>query len=131
MSANQSFNGRKMEDKKEKIGLVQWFRVGQYEEVENAINDFKKLGLTAIRTNFSFADWRSDAGKAWYDWLFPTLAKNLEVLPCIFYASPFTSTKQTAPVLPQNPKDYADFIDAIVSDYGDHFEYIELWYGQN
>ncbi|TDH25249.1 NAD-dependent epimerase/dehydratase family protein [Segetibacter sp. 3557_3] len=120
-----------MEDKKELVGLVQWFQVGEYEAVEKAISDFKRLGLTAIRTNFSWADWRSEGGKTWYDWLFPTLAKDFQILPCLFYTTPFTGTKPNIPAEPQTPKDYAEFIDSMLEKYGDHFEYLELWYGQN
>ncbi len=131
MLANQSFNDRKMEDKKELVGLVQWFEVGEYEAVEKAIIDFKKLGIAAIRTNLSWSEWRSEGGKAWYDWLLPTLAKDLQLLPCLFYTAPFTGTKSSKPAEPQTPNDYADFIDSLLVNYGEHFEYVELWYGQN
>lgn len=127
MAANQNLNGRKMEGKKGEVGLVQWFHINQYEEVKKAISDFKKLGISEIRTNVSWADWNTKGGKEWYDWLFSTLGKELQILPCVLYTPPSgaITSKTSAPLT--NPKNFADFIDVLISNYGRYFEYIELW----
>ncbi len=111
----------------EKVGLVQWFHIHQQEEVEKALNDFEKLGITHIRTNVSWADWHQEDGKQWYDWLFQKLGTKLKVLPCLLYTPPSLGLKSKSSAPPKNPKAYADFADQIITHYGQHFDYLELW----
>ncbi|GGB79441.1 NAD-dependent dehydratase [Dyadobacter sediminis] len=109
------------------VGIVQWFHINQHREVERVVEDFQKLGVTHIRTNVSWADWHLPEGKAWYDWLFATLGDQLQVLPCILYTPPSIAVKPKSSAPPQNPKDFADFVDTIITEYGQYFDYIELW----
>ena len=109
------------------VGIVQWFHINQHREVERVVEDFQKLGVTHIRTNISWADWHLPEGKAWYDWLFATLGEQLTVLPCILYTPPSIAVKPKSSAPPQNPKDFADFVDTIITEYGQYFDYIELW----
>jgi CDP-paratose 2-epimerase len=122
-----SLNIKGMEHAINNVGLVQWFHINQYREVERVVEDFERLGITRIRTNISWADWHLPEGKAWFDWLFNTLGEKLEILPCILYTPPSIALKPKTSAPPRNPKDYADFVDTIIREYGQYFDYIELW----
>src|SRR5690606_32790590 len=70
------------------IGILEWFRPGEYEEVKNAIADLKKLGIKNLRTGISWADWYREGTEEWYDWLFKELDKQVEIIPCFLYTPP-------------------------------------------
>ncbi|HEX8576443.1 MAG TPA: hypothetical protein VF677_09130, partial [Flavobacterium sp.] len=111
-----------------KIGIVEWFRPGQYEEVKQAIKDFKKLNIQHIRTGVSWAEWHVEGNPEWYDWLFPELAKHdLEILPCFLYTPPSFGEAPRVSAPPVNLKAYADFIDVMITRYGAYFDWVELW----
>ena len=109
------------------IGIVEWFRPGQYKEVEQAITDLNKIGISRLRTGVSWADWHRDNSDEWYDWLFPELAKHFEILPCFLYTPPSIGETEKVSAPPKNLKAYADFIDVMITRYGAYFEWIELW----
>ena len=67
------------------------------------------------------------AAQAWYDWLVPMLGRAFELLPCIHYTPPSLSRNGRTSGAPQRLKDYADFVDHVLSRYGDHFRHVELW----
>jgi CDP-paratose 2-epimerase len=49
------------------------------------------------------------------------------VLPCFVYTPPSwgAAAKTSAP--PRELRSYADFIDAMITRFGRHFEWVELW----
>ena len=109
------------------IGIVEWFRPGQYAEVEEALEDFKKLGIKHLRTGVSWAEWYVEGAQEWYDWLFPKLAQHVEILPCFLYTPPSIGEMQKVSSPPKDKKAFADFIDVMITRYGDYFEWVELW----
>lgn len=109
------------------VGLVEKFRIGEHEHVEKVLDDLAALGIRHLRTPISWADWHTPEGRAWYDWLFPTVAARAELLPCVLYTPPSIGVTPSTAAPPRVPKDYADFIDALVALYGAHFEWVELW----
>lgn len=109
------------------IGVIEWFRPGEYEHVEDVLSDMKTLGIQELRTEISWADWFTTHGIEWYDWLLPRLAGEVNLLPCVTYTPPSISLAGRSSSPPKNPKDYADFIDVLITRYGQHFEWIELW----
>lgn len=109
------------------FGLVEWFRPGEHARVEQVLKDMKRIGATRIRTGISWADWYTPEGEAWYDWLVPRLASEVELLPCVLYTPPSIGIEEKSSSPPRRPKDYADFIDLFVNRHGKHFEYVELW----
>jgi CDP-paratose 2-epimerase len=118
---------RKKMNKKTVTGIVGWFEINEYDKVEAAIKDLRQLGITQLRTNISWADWHRPGGKEWYDWLFDKIGSEFNILPCVLYTPPSIAIKPYSSAPPATPKDYADFIDTIITAYGEHFEYIELW----
>ncbi len=109
------------------IGLVEWFRPGEYERVENVLADVRALGVQHLRTRISWADWYASEGDGWYAWLLPRLAQDVQVLPCVMHTPPSLGIVPKSSSPPVTPKAYADFIDVMITRFGDHFEYLELW----
>src|SRR5690606_17549718 len=68
-----------------------------------------------------------EGGKEWYQWLIPTLAKEVNLLPCFLYTPPSIGEKPRTSSPPTDLKAYADFLDVFIADLGEHFEWVELW----
>jgi CDP-paratose 2-epimerase len=117
----------KAKGRPEVIGVVEWFRVGEYELVEKTLDLLKTLSFNELRTGISWADYHQQDGKKWFEWLFPTLAKKVNLLPCFLYTPPSIGISPKISSPPKKPKDYADFLDVIVTRYGKYFEWVELW----
>lgn len=109
------------------IGVIEWFRPGEQDRVEQVLTDMRRLGISHLRTGYSWADFYTNAGKEWYDWLMPRLARDVEVLPCFTYTPPSLGIEPKTSSPPRNPRDYADFLDTIIMRHGAHFEWVELW----
>jgi CDP-paratose 2-epimerase len=109
------------------LGIVEWFRPGEYERVETVLADLRALKVRELRTGICWADWYSSEGDGWYAWLLPRLARDVNILPCFLYTpAPLGMVpKFSAP--PQTPKAYADFIDVMITRFGQYFDWIELW----
>jgi CDP-paratose 2-epimerase len=109
------------------IGLVEWLRPHEYERAEQLLADCRDLGVTRLRTGISWADYHTTAGQDWYQWLLPRLAQGVELLPCIHYTPPSLGVVPKTSAPPRRLKDYADFIDVMITEFGEYFEWIELW----
>tara|TARA_R110002020_G_scaffold154714_2_gene334923 strand:- start:73230 stop:75263 length:2034 start_codon:yes stop_codon:yes gene_type:complete len=110
------------------IGILEWFRPGEYEEVKNAIADLKNIGIKNLRTGISWADWYVEGTQEWYDWMFEQLHQNeIEILPCFLYTPPSIGVVAKTSSPPKYLKAYADFIDVMITRYGKYFEWVELW----
>jgi CDP-paratose 2-epimerase len=114
-------------DHRPTIGISEWFRVGEFERAQRVLDDLKQLGVTQLRTGFSWADWHTALGREWYRWLIPNLAREVNVLPCFHYTPPSLAVEPTTAAPPRHPKDYADFLDVIITEFGDYFDWMELW----
>jgi CDP-paratose 2-epimerase len=110
-----------------RIGLVEWFRPGDYERVENLLADMQELGVHELRTGICWADWYTSEGDGWYAWLLPHLAQDARILPCFLYTPPSLGVVPKFSSPPQTPKSYADFIDVMITRFGGYFDWIELW----
>src|SRR6266513_4896992 len=64
------------------IGMLEWFRPGEHDRVDRVLDDLAALGVSELRTGISWADAWTPEGEAWYAWLFPQLARRVNVLPC-------------------------------------------------
>ncbi|GAB2762927.1 GDP-mannose 4,6-dehydratase [Salinimicrobium soli] len=109
------------------IGILEWFRPGEYEEVRNTIADLKKIGVKHLRTGISWADWYVDGTEEWYDWLFEELSQHVEILPCFLYTPPSIGEMEKTSAPPKDLKAFADFLDIMIKKYGRYFEWVELW----
>jgi CDP-paratose 2-epimerase len=109
------------------FGFVEWFRPGEYERTETILPELEASGAAWLRTHISWAEYLAPGGPEWFDWLLPRLARQLEVLPCIHYTPPSLSRTGRTNGAPRRLRDYADFVDVILSRYGNHFSHVELW----
>ena len=109
------------------IGILEWFRLGEYERVEQVLRDLKALGVQQLRTGVSWADWHTTFGQEWYAWLLPRLAQEVNILPCFLYTPPSLGVVPRIAAPPRDPKAYADFLDEMITHFGDYFEWVELW----
>ncbi|MCO5733269.1 NAD-dependent epimerase/dehydratase family protein [Rhizobium sp. SSA_523] len=109
------------------FGFVEWFRPGEYERTERLLPDIVKSGASYLRTHLSWAEYLAPGGEAWFDWLIPKLGREIDLLPCIHYTPPSLSRTGRSSGAPVVLKDYADFVDHVLTRYGQHFEHIELW----
>jgi CDP-paratose 2-epimerase len=115
------------ENSKPILGVLEWFRVNDYDHVNSTIEKLKILGVKELRTDVSWADYQTPAGEKWYNWLLPLLAADFNILPC-FHGTPSSlsiSGKPSSP--PKNPVAFAEFLEVFISQYGGLFEYVELW----
>jgi CDP-paratose 2-epimerase len=110
-----------------RIGFVEWFRPGEFGRVESLLADLAALGVQELRTRVCWADWHTSEGDGWYAWLFPRLARELSILPCFVYTPPSLGIVPKFSSPPQNTKAYGDFIDVMITRFGEFFEWIELW----
>jgi CDP-paratose 2-epimerase len=109
------------------IGVVEWFRVGEYERVERVLADLRRLGVKELRTVVSWADWYTLEGPEWYSWLLPRLAGQVNILPCFLYTPPSLGVVPKTAAPPRDSKAYADFLDLMITRFGAYFQWVELW----
>jgi CDP-paratose 2-epimerase len=109
------------------FGFVEWFRPGEQLRVQAAMDGMSEAGAVYLRTHLSWAEYHAPGGEAWYDWLLPILGERFDLLPCIHYTPPSLSRTGRSSGAPRRLKDYADFVDHVLTRYGRHFQYVELW----
>ena len=109
------------------IGILEWFRVGEYDHVEQTIEDLKKIGVTHLRSGVSWADWYSKEGKEWISWFIPHISKEFELLPCFTYTPPSVGLEPKTSSPPRNVDEYTHFVAEMISIFGEYFDYVELW----
>jgi len=109
------------------IGMLEWFRPGEHERVEQVLADLKTLGIRELRTGVSWADWYTPEGEAWYAWLLPELARHVNLLPCFVHTPPSWAIENKTSAPPRDLRAYANFLDVVITRFGEHFEWIELW----
>lgn len=113
---------------REKLGMCQWFHYEAYADVLATIEVLHDLGVKHLRTGISWADFLRPHGKQWYDWQMKTLHEaGLQVLLSIWHVPPSLAEGGTCASPPQRLRDYADFIDQVITLYGDQFAALELW----
>jgi CDP-paratose 2-epimerase len=109
------------------VGVVESFRPGEEARVEQVLADLRLLGVRELRTSVSWADWCTPNGEQWYNWLLPRLSREVNLLPCFHYTPPGMAIAGTTSAPPRVPKAYADFLDLMITRFGQYFDWVELW----
>jgi CDP-paratose 2-epimerase len=110
------------------FGLCQWFHYEDYQSVVRTIELMTELGVRHLRTGISWADYLREGGQAWYDWQLSQLERSgIEVLLSVWHTPPSLSESDACNGPPRRLRDYADFIDLIITRYGNAFSSLELW----
>jgi CDP-paratose 2-epimerase len=113
---------------RECLGVCQWFHFKDHEAVERTIPLLRELGVRHLRTGISWADYLRDGGAEWYDWQMTRLASTgVEVLLSVWHTPPSISEGNACNSPPRRLRDYADFIDLLITRYGERFGALELW----
>lgn len=97
-----------------RMGLTERFRIGEHRRVEESLERLRACGIARLRIPLCYEDYCTPGGKAWFDWLLPRLARDVELLPCIHHKSLHTS------------EELANFVDQALDIYGSCFDAIEL-----
>lgn len=128
MYSNET-GGRGFPDVKKQpiFGLLEWFHIGDETRVEEILADAAALGVDYIRTGLSWADYFTQDGPDWYDWLLPKLSSQVNILPCFTYTPPSEGIVPKVSSPPREPKKFADFLDVAITRYGHLFDHVELW----
>lgn len=111
---------------RDKLGICQWFHFEDFAGVERAVAHLRTLRVKHLRTGISWADFFRPGGEQWYDWQMAQLAE-FEVLLSIWHTPPSISESNACASPPRRLRDYADFIDLVITRYGAQFEALELW----
>jgi CDP-paratose 2-epimerase len=111
---------------RDRLGVCQWFHFEDYETVRRSVRLLRELGVRHLRTGVSWADFLRPGGKQWYDWQMRQL-EEFEVLLSVWHTPPSISEGDTCASPPRRLRDFADFIDLLISEYGDAFAALELW----
>lgn len=112
----------------DKLGLCQWFHYEAYDDVIRTIEVLHDLGVRHLRTGISWADFLRPQGKRWYDWQMKTLHEaGFQLLLSVWHVPPSLSEGASCASPPRRLRDYADFIDQIITLYDDQFAELELW----
>lgn len=109
------------------FGFVEWFRAGERERTRQAVRGMRAAGASYLRTHLSWAEYHTPQGQDWYDWLIPMLGREFDLLPCLHFTPPSLSRTGHASGAPHELKAYADFVDHVLTRYGEHFRTVELW----
>ena len=109
------------------FGFVEWFRPGEYARVGQVLDGIIRTPARYLRTHLSWAEFHAPGGAEWYDWLIPTIASRIELLPCIHYTPPSISRTGRSSGAPRELRAFADFVDHVLDRYGEHLTQVELW----
>jgi CDP-paratose 2-epimerase len=121
------------------VGIVAWFHLGDQDTVERTLALIDEIGITKLRTGFSWADYERDDvdGRAWMEYVLheqlePRIrAGALEVLFNFLY-TPWNHARvkrngqRTTASPPKRLRAYGDFIDAMLLRYGHLIHEVEL-----
>src|SRR4051794_18087820 len=103
---------------RDRLGLCQWFHFQDYAALDRAVEALNDLGVRLLRTGVSWADYYRPGGKEWYDHQMKALA-GFDILLSVWHTPPSISEGRACNAPPRRLRDYADFIDLLITDYGD------------
>jgi CDP-paratose 2-epimerase len=109
-----------------KLGVCQWFHFQDYQAVERTVGFLRESGARLLRTGVSWADFLRPGGRQWYDWQMQRL-RDFDVLLSVWHTPPSLARAPACNAPPRRLRDYADFIDQLITLYGDCFSHLELW----
>jgi CDP-paratose 2-epimerase len=109
-----------------KLGLVQWFPYGDTARIKRVRRTLRRLGVTQLRTQLSWADWCRPDGPAWIELLLDEL-RDFDLLPVLHSTPPSFGEKPYTSSIPRRLDWYAHFVKVMCVEHGDRFRYVQLW----
>jgi CDP-paratose 2-epimerase len=117
-----------MEEAHNRLGLCQWFHFHDRTSLDLTIDLLRDVGVRHLRTGVSWADFHRHGGCDWYDTQMTTLAEaGLDILLSVWHTPPSLAEAPHCNAPPRRLRDYADFIDLVITRYGHAFSTLELW----
>lgn len=86
----------------------------------------RDLGVRHVRTGISWADFHRPEGVEWSRAVLEAL-KEFEVLLSLWHTPPSISEGNSCASPPRRLRDFADFVDQVISEFGQRFGHLELW----
>jgi CDP-paratose 2-epimerase len=117
---------RPSEDDSPILGIAAHFEPGQQRRVELGMQALASLGVHHVRIEMAWADWHDPHWQDWHQWLIAALSRQFAVLPALVFVPPSSEPATDRTALPENPKAFADFVDALTERFPGTFEWIEL-----
>lgn len=112
----------------DKLGICQWFHYNDYGLLEKSIPLLHDLGVKNLHTGISWADYFRPQGKRWHTRLLQTLKmEGFDILASIWHTPPSISESGTSHSPPRDLKEYADFVDQVITCHGDCIDTIGIW----
>ncbi len=111
---------------RDRFGVCQWFHFEDESTLERSLHWLRELGVRHLRTGISWADYHRPGGPRWYEHLMSRLT-DFEVLLSVWHTPPSIAESGDCASPPRRLRDYADFIDQVITAHGDHFSHLELW----
>ncbi len=111
---------------RDRFGLCQWFHHGDEKTLARAVRRLRELGVRHLRTGISWADYHLPGGADWYDHLFAEL-DDFELLVSVWHTPPSLAVDGRCASPPRRLRDYADFIDLVITRHGGWISHLELW----
>lgn len=131
MEKQKKMNGHSGKEQGSMVGLVQWFEIGQKQQVQQALADMELLQISSLRTFIPLDQWQQEATQVWYDWLFETLSGKVSLLPCLVLKGPVGVQPRNVGEPALDPDAYLLFAGEIIARYGRFFTEIELGCSQD
>ena len=111
---------------RDRLGVCQWFHFEDYDGLERTVDALRELDVRHLRTGISWADFLRPGGKKWYDHQMAAL-RGFDVLLSVWHTPPSLAESGACNGPPKRLRDYADFIDHVITEYGGTFTALELW----
>ncbi len=111
---------------RDRLGVCQWFHYEDHSTLARVLALLRELGVRHLRTGVSWADYFRPGGRAWYDTVFAALAE-FEVLLSVWHTPPSIAEGGACAGPPRRLRDFADFIDSLITRYAGGFAALELW----
>ena len=113
---------------RDSFGVCQWFHFGDHPAVERTLDAMAALDVRHLRTGISWADSHRPGAADWFDWQMDRLEQaGIDVLLSVWHTPPSISQDGACNAPPRRLRDYADFIDRVIGEYGSQFSHLELW----
>ncbi len=103
------------------IGEILWLAIRNREEIPPEIDRLKRTGVHTVRLGIDCAEFCSEEGDEWYDWLLPVLGGHFELELCFdnFSRSPARSVSRKRPL--------PEIVEHFILMHGKYFTLLELW----
>lgn len=99
-----------------RIGICQWLHLHERDLLHGTAKWLKHLGVTAIRTGLSWADWHTPGGRAFYDAMMQAL-EPYEVTLTLCFTPPSRGIRPHHTSPPVDPGEFAYFAQEVVRRY--------------